>query len=109
MSDHNYNHATISSFIKCVHIVIHKSIFVVSYLRFFNRIKSFGKWKPLFSGYNGLDMFRCERPKIIIYVDGSVTIIHRICTSQKEDYPEGIPECGTDALRFALCAYTAQG
>lgn len=28
---------------------------------------------------------------------------------QKEDYPNGIPECGTDALRFALCAYTAQG
>ncbi|CAB3983281.1 Valine--tRNA ligase [Paramuricea clavata] len=28
---------------------------------------------------------------------------------QKQDYPKGIPECGTDALRFALCAYTAQG
>lgn len=28
---------------------------------------------------------------------------------QKEDYPTGIPECGTDALRFALCQYTAQG
>ncbi|XP_076309887.1 valyl-tRNA synthetase [Tachypleus tridentatus] len=28
---------------------------------------------------------------------------------QKSDYPNGIPECGTDALRFALCAYTAQG
>lgn len=28
---------------------------------------------------------------------------------QQEDYPQGIPECGTDALRFALCAYTAQG
>ncbi len=28
---------------------------------------------------------------------------------QKQDYPNGIPECGTDALRFALCAYTAQG
>jgi len=28
---------------------------------------------------------------------------------QKEDYPNGIPECGTDALRFALCQYTAQG
>ena len=28
---------------------------------------------------------------------------------QKEDFPNGIPECGTDALRFALCAYTAQG
>merc|ERR1712168_47479 len=28
---------------------------------------------------------------------------------QKADYPNGIPECGTWALRFALCAYTAQG
>lgn len=25
---------------------------------------------------------------------------------QKQSYPNGIPECGTDALRFALCAYT---
>ncbi|XP_068610674.1 valine--tRNA ligase [Brachionichthys hirsutus] len=28
---------------------------------------------------------------------------------QKSDYPNGIPECGSDALRFALCAYTSQG
>lgn len=28
---------------------------------------------------------------------------------QKADYPHGIPECGTDALRFALVAYTSQG
>lgn len=28
---------------------------------------------------------------------------------QKEMYPEGMPECGVDALRFALCAYTQQG
>ena len=28
---------------------------------------------------------------------------------QKADYPQGIPECGTDALRFALCAYTSPG
>jgi len=28
---------------------------------------------------------------------------------QKSDYPNGIPECGTDATRFALCAYTSQG
>ncbi|KAF6032019.1 VARS [Bugula neritina] len=27
---------------------------------------------------------------------------------QKEDYPQGIPGCETDALRFALCAYTAK-
>ena len=25
------------------------------------------------------------------------------------DYPQGIPECGTDALRFALLSYTSQG
>ncbi|KAG8127725.1 putative Valine--tRNA ligase protein, partial [Naja naja] len=30
-------------------------------------------------------------------------------TLEKSDYPNGIPECGTDALRFALCAYTTQG
>lgn len=28
---------------------------------------------------------------------------------QKLSYPNGIPECGTDALRFALCAYTTGG
>ncbi|CAO3654857.1 unnamed protein product [Mucor fragilis] len=30
-------------------------------------------------------------------------------TGQKADFPKGIPECGTDALRFALCAYTTGG
>lgn len=28
---------------------------------------------------------------------------------QKRDYPNGIPECGTDALRFALCACMTHG
>jgi valyl-tRNA synthetase len=28
---------------------------------------------------------------------------------QQSDYPHGIPECGTDALRFAFCAYANQG
>ena len=27
---------------------------------------------------------------------------------QKQDFPDGIPECGTDAMRFALLAYTSQ-
>ncbi|KVI04024.1 Aminoacyl-tRNA synthetase, class 1a, anticodon-binding [Cynara cardunculus var. scolymus] len=27
---------------------------------------------------------------------------------QKKDFPNGIPECGADALRFALVSYTAQ-
>merc|ERR1711937_987596 len=26
-----------------------------------------------------------------------------------EDFPDGIPECGSDALRFGLLAYTVQG
>lgn len=29
--------------------------------------------------------------------------------SQRDDFPEGIPECGADALRFGLLAYTVQG
>ena len=35
--------------------------------------------------------------------------IKKAQAGQAADYPEGIPECGSDALRFALCAYTAQG
>ncbi|XP_017879965.1 valine--tRNA ligase [Ceratina calcarata] len=35
--------------------------------------------------------------------------LKRAIEGQKRDYPQGIPECGTDALRFALCAYTMQG
>lgn len=27
--------------------------------------------------------------------------------SQKRDYPNGIPRCGADALRFSLCSYTS--
>jgi len=27
---------------------------------------------------------------------------------QRKDFPDGIPECGTDALRFALISYTSQ-
>ncbi|XP_072317796.1 valine--tRNA ligase [Eucyclogobius newberryi] len=35
--------------------------------------------------------------------------VEKAVQGQKADYPSGIPECGTDALRFALCAYTSQG
>ncbi|XP_044747295.1 valine--tRNA ligase isoform X3 [Coccinella septempunctata] len=30
--------------------------------------------------------------------------VEKAKAGQKQDFPEGIPECGTDALRFALCA-----
>lgn len=29
--------------------------------------------------------------------------------AQKKDFPKGIPECGADALRYGLLAYTSQG
>ena len=35
--------------------------------------------------------------------------IEKAIEGQKKDFPNGIPECGTDALRFALCAYTSAG
>lgn len=35
--------------------------------------------------------------------------VEKAKAGQKQDYPTGIPECGTDALRFALCAYLTQG
>eukprot|EP00800_Vazella_pourtalesii_P013328 TRINITY_DN3188_c0_g1_i2.p1 TRINITY_DN3188_c0_g1~~TRINITY_DN3188_c0_g1_i2.p1 ORF type:complete len:582 (-),score=165.46 TRINITY_DN3188_c0_g1_i2:111-1856(-) len=35
--------------------------------------------------------------------------IEKAKEGQKRDYPDGIAECGTDAMRFGLCAYTSQG
>lgn len=35
--------------------------------------------------------------------------INKAAQGQKKDFPKGIPQCGTDALRFALCAYTSAG
>ncbi|KAJ1979733.1 valine--tRNA ligase [Dimargaris verticillata] len=35
--------------------------------------------------------------------------VQRARDGQTTDFPKGIPECGTDALRFALCAYTSAG
>lgn len=35
--------------------------------------------------------------------------IIKATAGQKKDFPKGIPQCGTDALRFALCAYSGGG
>uniref|UniRef100_A0A6P7G8H9 valine--tRNA ligase n=1 Tax=Diabrotica virgifera virgifera TaxID=50390 RepID=A0A6P7G8H9_DIAVI len=39
-------------------------------------------------------------------IDGNLDAkeVEKAQQGQKQDYPDGIPECGTDALRFALCA-----
>jgi valyl-tRNA synthetase len=34
--------------------------------------------------------------------------VTRARETQRTDFPDGIEECGTDALRFALVAYTTQ-
>lgn len=34
--------------------------------------------------------------------------IEKAKAGQKQDFPNGIPECGTDAMRFALCSYLTQ-
>ncbi|GJQ12002.1 hypothetical protein GpartN1_g3793.t1 [Galdieria partita] len=35
--------------------------------------------------------------------------VKRAMEGQKQEYPQGIPECGSDALRYGLLAYTIQG
>jgi valyl-tRNA synthetase len=35
--------------------------------------------------------------------------IEKAKEGQKQDFPDGIPQCGADALRFGLLAYTLQG
>lgn len=34
--------------------------------------------------------------------------IQKAIAGQKQDFPNGIPECGADATRFALCSYNLQ-
>jgi len=34
--------------------------------------------------------------------------VEKAAAGQRTDFPDGIEECGTDALRFALVAYTSQ-
>ena len=44
-------------------------------------------------------------------LDGNLdeTEVKKAASGQKSDFPKGIPQCGADALRFALCAYTTGG
>ena len=56
--------------------------------------------------------YRISLEGLMAQLDGSnldPAEVGRAKEGQKQDYPQGIPECGTNALRFALCQYTAQG
>jgi valyl-tRNA synthetase len=35
--------------------------------------------------------------------------IEKVKAGQKRDFPNGVPQCGADALRFALCSYAEGG
>lgn len=63
------------------------------------------------------DPFPCNRELVMCFAILVLLIATLLTTRwmqllvpvQKADYPDGIPECGTDAMRFTLCAYTSQG
>lgn len=43
-------------------------------------------------------------------LDSSLPVFSvRSASPQRKDFPSGIPECGADALRFALCSSRLQG
>lgn len=54
----------------------------------------------------------CKLDDLLVKIDqGNLPAaeIEKAKTGQKNDFPDGIPECGADALRFGLLAYTIQG
>ena len=53
----------------------------------------------------GMAPFECpsRRPRLHLAAQ-----VEKAASGQRADFPDGIEECGTDALRFALVAYTSQ-
>uniref|UniRef100_A0A4W6D9V9 Valine--tRNA ligase, mitochondrial n=1 Tax=Lates calcarifer TaxID=8187 RepID=A0A4W6D9V9_LATCA len=41
--------------------------------------------------------------------EGNLDPRERLVAMERKDFPKGIPQCGTDALRFALCSHKMQG
>ena len=67
-------------------------------------------------GYRHHPLYKIRDPRLATPVQDSLLLgnldakeIKKAQDGQAADYPTGIPECGTDALRFGLLAYTAQG
>lgn len=54
----------------------------------------------------------CTLDSLLKKLDGGNLPAKEIARAKKDqqaDFPDGIPECGSDALRFGLLAYTVQG
>jgi valyl-tRNA synthetase len=54
----------------------------------------------------------CSLEDLLAKIDEGNLAQHEVTRAkeaQRADFPEGIPECGADALRFGLLAYTVQG
>ncbi|VDL91530.1 unnamed protein product [Schistocephalus solidus] len=56
---------------------------------------------------NGISLPELQAKLLVGNLDPSE--LTRATAAQAKDYPKGIPECGTDALRFALCSYRTRG
>lgn len=54
----------------------------------------------------------CTLDTLLAKLDGGNLPAKEVARAKKDqqaDFPDGIPECGSDALRFGLLAYTVQG
>jgi len=54
----------------------------------------------------------CTLESLLSKLDGGNLPAKEVAKAKKDqtaDFPDGIPECGSDALRFGLLAYTVQG
>jgi len=54
----------------------------------------------------------CTLETLLAKLDGGNLPAKEVARAKKDqqaDFPDGIPECGSDALRFGLLAYTVQG
>ena len=54
----------------------------------------------------------CSLETLLSKLDGGNLPAKEVARAKKDqeaDFPDGIPECGSDALRFGLLAYTVQG
>jgi valyl-tRNA synthetase len=57
-------------------------------------------------------IYGCDLSSLLAKLDAGNLPAKEVATAKKAqsaDFPDGIPECGADALRFGLLAYTVQG